>query len=577
MTLMNEALTYAQLNFKVFPLKFNSKSEQLVSSWKEEATTNPSTIKNWWISNPSANIGLRTGNGLIVIDVDAKKTDKGIQKIKSVIKSFPKTRTVSTPSGGYHLYYKVDRPFNNRVGLYEEIDIRGENGYVLAPNSTVNGRQYQVCDNAEIAEANEAVYDFLIGNPKNETKPMSIVLTNSYVEGCRNDTLFRLAGSLQSRGLDDESIYAAIEVENQKRCHPPLGESEILTLLQSALKYRKQVEEEVHDSTYGGTFTAAQLLSMESTTDSDIVEDMIAIGVTLIGAPQKTGKSFFCIQLCDAITSGKDFLGKKVTKGSALYLAFEDHQTKFQERFKKLEIEPKENFVIDFLHADPYFNLEKRIQKEIVTNPDLRIVIVDTFQKMRRNNDVDYKSEYAEATRFHEMGFRYKLAIILVTHVRKEFRMEQPFDGIYGSRGLPAGSDTILVMYKSDYLSDKKVLAIQGKDIPDASMTLEQNEKCILELADPEDVGELDINLSKVINYLIRKHCYEGNHEDLCSLLNINLTGRGLQALLKKNKAILEESFITYVTNPRSGRSRGITLEYTGNDPEKDVVSQNNK
>ena len=36
---LTSALMYAQYHFKVFPLKVNSKSGQVLKSWKEEATT----------------------------------------------------------------------------------------------------------------------------------------------------------------------------------------------------------------------------------------------------------------------------------------------------------------------------------------------------------------------------------------------------------------------------------------------------------------------------------------------------------------------------------------------------------
>ena len=45
-SLLNEALFYAHLNFKVFPLKVNSKSGQVLKSWLNEVTTDVETIRN---------------------------------------------------------------------------------------------------------------------------------------------------------------------------------------------------------------------------------------------------------------------------------------------------------------------------------------------------------------------------------------------------------------------------------------------------------------------------------------------------------------------------------------------------
>ncbi|MFR3483743.1 MAG: VapE domain-containing protein [Clostridia bacterium] len=48
-----------------------------------------------------------------------------------------------------------------------------------------------------------------------------------------------LACSLQSKGFSDEAIIAAIQIENEKRCDPPLSEKELEKTIQSALKYEK--------------------------------------------------------------------------------------------------------------------------------------------------------------------------------------------------------------------------------------------------------------------------------------------------------------------------------------------------
>lgn len=57
---------YAHLNFKVFPLKVNSKNIQVLKSRLNETTTDEKIIQNWF-SDTGYNVGVRTGNGLVVI------------------------------------------------------------------------------------------------------------------------------------------------------------------------------------------------------------------------------------------------------------------------------------------------------------------------------------------------------------------------------------------------------------------------------------------------------------------------------------------------------------------------------
>ena len=91
-SLQSEALIYAQNHFKIFPLKVNSKSEQVLKSWKEEAVDDIDQVTKWWNNNPLYNIGLKTGNGLVVIDVDCKNGKNGMEQLKPFLANFPKTR-----------------------------------------------------------------------------------------------------------------------------------------------------------------------------------------------------------------------------------------------------------------------------------------------------------------------------------------------------------------------------------------------------------------------------------------------------------------------------------------------------
>lgn len=67
-------------------------------------------------------------------------------------------------------------------------------------------------------------------------KPMLIPETIPI--GQRNDTLFRLACSLQTKGLSEQSILAAISQENQEKCSPPLDELEINRICKSVSSYK---------------------------------------------------------------------------------------------------------------------------------------------------------------------------------------------------------------------------------------------------------------------------------------------------------------------------------------------------
>ena len=152
-----------------------------------------------------------------------------------------------------------------------------------------------------------------------------------------------------------------------------------------------------------------------------------------------------------------------------------------KKRLQTMQIEKQNQFIIDILKPNVHYDVEERIKRELTIHSNLKIVFIDTFAKIRNSKDRDYESEYEEATFFHELAYKYHIAIILVTHVRKEIDINHPFDAIYGSRGLTAGSDSILVMFKKNHLSKNRKLAIQGKDIPDDEITLYMNDFQVLE------------------------------------------------------------------------------------------------
>ena len=565
MNLMEEAKKYVDNGMLVFPLKNNSKSKQLVASWKTEATDQFEKIEEWWNQFPNANIGIQTGNGLIVIDIDNKNSHKGNQSIGPFFKSFPATRIVQTPNHGFHIYYHVNKEIRCRVNLYDGIDIRGEGGYVLAPPSVVDGKQYQIYHNHPIADANEAVYEFL-----NVTKKETINLIDEFIPiGCRNDTLFKLGCSLQAKGLLNESITEALKKENELHCESPLSEKELYLILEGIQKRYKKGSLNIQTSEQTDEyFNAAELVTHEYEDEHEIVKAFIPIGVTLLGAPQKIGKTFFALQLSNCVANGSDFLGKEVEQGNVLYFALEDSKSKINKRLKNYGIPISKN--LNFKCIKPYdenFNMEKEIERELSIHPNLKMIVVDTFPKIRKEAKVDYQCEYEEVTLYHELAMKYEIAIVLILHLRKTIDRNNPFDNIYGSRGVTAATDGMIVMLRHELMPKYKELFHVGKDIPEGSFILKQEDNLLFTIADDiEEERTLDDNLIRLIHYIVSKKEFSGTHQELCSHANLSIEARGLSSLIRGHSQELEDNFIEVDYPPRTSKARIIHLRYIGND-----------
>lgn len=103
------ALEYARRGWRVFPLKSDSK-EPKIGQWPERASTDAETIKDWWRKWPHAGLGIATGHGLIVLDVDTKNDAGGAHSLKVLQVEhgeLPVTLTVRTPGGGWHYYFRL--------------------------------------------------------------------------------------------------------------------------------------------------------------------------------------------------------------------------------------------------------------------------------------------------------------------------------------------------------------------------------------------------------------------------------------------------------------------------------------
>lgn len=144
--LQTAAMDYASWGWPVFPLGARAKAPAIPKSKGgkgfKQAHTDVERIKVWWRKNPDHNIGLATGHGFDVIDIDTKDSDgnpssAGVNSLMQLLQEhkIPECHGVAvTASGGMHLYVKATGK-GNFAGLRPGVDYRGKGGYVVAPPS----------------------------------------------------------------------------------------------------------------------------------------------------------------------------------------------------------------------------------------------------------------------------------------------------------------------------------------------------------------------------------------------------------------------------------------------------------
>lgn len=242
---LERALSYIDLGWSVFPLIPNTKKPLTKNGFKD-ATKSVYLIKKWWTDNPDANIGIATGkvSGIVVVDVDVKNGAKGIESLSS-LKVDNTTLTALTPSGGRHLYYLVPKDgLRCRNGLMPGIDIKADGGYVVAPGSVIDGKNYEWLEpDAHILSIPNCIIELMHNG--NSCKSCQIQDSDGIIpEGQRNSTLASMAGAMRRKGMKSDEILAALKAVNSKRCSPPLAESEIETIASSIARYPPEPEDD---------------------------------------------------------------------------------------------------------------------------------------------------------------------------------------------------------------------------------------------------------------------------------------------------------------------------------------------
>lgn len=254
--LLEAALSYAARGWPVFPCK--SDKRPYTAHGFKDATTNATTIREWWARWPGAALGLDCGGaGLVVIDCDVKNGIDGIANFEALGIDHDGALHATTPSGGLHIVFRVNEtPLGNSAGkLAPGIDTRGAGGYIILPPSQIDSGKYIALDDwqREPPPLTGALEALLIKRPAAITLPTSPLTPGAgygdaalaaevetvarAAEGARNDTLNRAAYSLGQLVAGGELDRAMVETALLQAARAAgLPERESLRTIESGLK-----------------------------------------------------------------------------------------------------------------------------------------------------------------------------------------------------------------------------------------------------------------------------------------------------------------------------------------------------
>ncbi len=245
-----------------------------------------------------------------------------------------------------------------------------------------------------------------------------------------------------------------------------------------------------------------------------IVDGMIYPGMHILSGDPKIGKSWMMLDMCLAVAKGEDFLGRKTEQGQVVYMALEDTFISLQSRLYELTDEPSENLNFALIANSIGNGLEDDLRECKKVFPDLKMIVIDTLQKIRNTIDTKYGADYRDLSALKCIADLLGIAIVLVHHNRKAHD-SNPNNLISGTNGIAGCADGLLVFTRN---GENAKLHISGRGAPSLELNLKrENSKWILLDDVPE--SKPDIFSFAIHDFMCEKKSVSGTALEICSML----------------------------------------------------------
>lgn len=255
------ACAYASAGWRVHPVRAGGKVP-ILRDWPHRASADVDAVAGWWKENPRANVGVATGGGLLVLDVDLhgeEDDDGGFATLAALAARgfhLPLGPIAETTSGGAHHWLRVPHEVRNAAAFLPGLDLRGDGGYVVVPPSTTDVGTYRwIGEPPTTLDALPAAPDWLLrglappptparpsfppreGRGQGHAADRWLPEVARAPQGARNDVLFRaasaIAGEAVRRRTDPRGELDALRVAARGA---GLGETEIERTVRSACR-----------------------------------------------------------------------------------------------------------------------------------------------------------------------------------------------------------------------------------------------------------------------------------------------------------------------------------------------------
>lgn len=442
MTKLEYATKLAKMGFKVFPLRENDKRPLFKGKMQTQGTTDLNQVRDIWTQHPNANIGIATGDGLTVIDVDTIASH-GVDGENSMLEYqvdngfINETLEVTTPTGGKHYYYLTDNEYSNKTSILPGVDVRGLGGYVVGPGSTINGTLYEAKQLTEPQRANSEVLQLLGACKKRETSTDPFeALEKGYSEtlipqGSRTDYLIKQCAQLCDGTKTLETMKKIIQTINEANLEIPLTDKELETEVFPSLERFKKHEAKKVDPETSIDPSKINLVSV-----SDIKKERVEWlipgyipkgAITIIGGDGGLGKTSLWCNIASAISNGTPCVLQEnndvlYPQGEVTYFSGEDDTARVLRDRLEQNGANLDNIKTLPMDDDAFTSLSigGALIEGIIEARRPTLVIFDPIQQFIKNADMSKRNDMRKImTSLSKLGKKYGTTFILVMHTNK--------------------------------------------------------------------------------------------------------------------------------------------------------------
>lgn len=210
-----------------------------------------------------------------------------------------------------------------------------------------------------------------------------------------------------------------------------------------------------------------------------IAEGLLYQGVAILAGPPKLGKSWLVLALCIAISKGQEILGFHTNQCGCLYLSLEDSLRRIKDRVNIVLQDDNaipENIYPEIKCPTIDEGLIDYLQSHLEMHPDIKFIIIDTFQKIINGNINSYNRMSSDVGKLKEFADDNGVCILLIHHSKKS-KSRDVFNEIQGSIGINGTVDTMIVLTKNKDNPFDVVFSATGRDIENIEKVIRFNKK----------------------------------------------------------------------------------------------------